>query len=29
VGFALEQLRRNFEDFSDRITECAHADITT
>ena len=29
LGFALEQLRRNFEDFSDRVTECAHADITT
>ena len=26
LGFALEQLRRDFEDFRDRVTECARAD---
>jgi hypothetical protein len=26
LGFALEQLRHNFEDFRDRVTECARAD---
>ena len=26
LGFALEQLRRNFEDFGDRVAECARAD---
>ena len=25
MGFALEQLRRNFEDFRNRVVECAHA----
>jgi uncharacterized membrane protein YccC len=29
LGFALEQLRRNFEDFGDRVTECARADAAT
>ena len=29
LGFALEQLRRNFEDFGDRVAECARADVTT
>jgi uncharacterized membrane protein YccC len=26
LGFALEQLRQNFEDFRDRVTECARAE---
>jgi hypothetical protein len=26
LNFALEQLRHNFEDFRDRVTECARAD---
>ncbi len=26
LGFALEQMRRDFEDFADRVTECAHAE---
>ena len=26
LGFALEQLRRNFDDFADRVADCAHAD---
>jgi uncharacterized membrane protein YccC len=26
LGFALEQLRRNFEEFGNRVTECARAD---
>jgi hypothetical protein len=25
LGFALEQLRRDFDDFGDRIAECARA----
>jgi uncharacterized membrane protein YccC len=29
LGFALEQLRRNFEDFGNRVTECARADIAS
>jgi uncharacterized membrane protein YccC len=29
LNFALEQLRRNFEDFRDRVTECARADNAT
>ena len=29
LGFALEQLRRNFEEFCDRVAECARADATT
>jgi uncharacterized membrane protein YccC len=27
LGFALEQLRRDFEDFGNRVTECAHAEM--
>ncbi len=26
LGFTLAQLRQNFEDFADRVTECAHAE---
>jgi hypothetical protein len=26
LGFALEQLRQNFEDFRNRVAECARAD---
>src|SRR5262245_2099412 len=26
LGFALEQLRRNFDDFADRVADCANAD---
>ena len=29
LGFALEQLRRNFEEFGDRVTECARDETAT
>jgi uncharacterized membrane protein YccC len=29
LGFALEQLRRNFEELGDRVTECARDDMAT